>query len=111
MEYTEGYGSPLGEILLASDGEALTGLWFVGQKHFAAGLEETHEERELPVFDEARRWLDLYFAGQRPDFTPPLRPRGTAFQRRVWRELSTIPYGETRSYGALARALSGESGR
>ena len=111
MDFTARYASPLGEILLAADGESLTGLWFAGQKYYAEGLSETHEERELPVFTETRRWLDLYFAGQRPDFLPPLHLRGTAFQRRVWAQLLAIPYGETRSYGDLARRLAEENGR
>ena len=61
MEYTHHYDSPLGGITLASDGEALTGLWFDGQKYFAATLSPEHGEKELPVFALADRWLDLYF--------------------------------------------------
>lgn len=63
MEYTYHYDSPLGGITLASDGEALTGVWFEGQKYFAATLGENHEEKELPVFEQAKRWLDIYFGG------------------------------------------------
>lgn len=111
MDYTARYPSPLGEILLASDGEALTGLWFAGQKYDAAGPDAAHAERALPLFAETRRWLDLYFSGVRPDFKPPLRLRGTDFQRRAWTLLLTIPYGETRSYGGLAHALADELGR
>ena len=99
------YASPLGEICLASDGEALIGLWFAGQAHFGARLRQARENARLPVFDEARRWLDLYFSGCEPDFTPPLRPRGTPFQHRVWESLLRIPYGQTCSYGDLARTL------
>ncbi len=79
MEYTCHYASPLGGITLASDGEALTGLWFDGQKYFADTLDAEHAEKPLPVFDETLRWLDLYFAGEVPDFTPKLSPRGTSF--------------------------------
>ncbi len=111
MDYTARYDSPLGEILLAADGEGLTGLWFAGQKYYADGLSEAREERELPVFTETRRWLDRYFAGQKPDYLPPLHLRGTAFQRRVWALLLAIPYGETRSYGELAQILASETGR
>jgi len=111
MDYTCSYESPLGPITLASDGEALIGLWFGGQKHFAYNLSPAFEEKALPVLDETRRWLDLYFAGQIPDFTPKLAPRGTAFQQRVWEKLRTIPYGKTSTYGELARAMDCASAR
>ena len=111
MDYTVHYASPLGEILLASDGQALTGLWFADQKYYAAGLDTAHTERELPIFGVTMRWLDLYFAGARAAFTPPLYLRGTAFQRSVWTQLLTIPWGETRSYGELARTLAAKTGR
>ena len=99
------YASPLGGITLAGDGEALVGLWFDGQKHFAAGLNGLTENEALPVFAQARRWLDAYFSGEAPDHTPPLRPRGTPFQLAVWRLLTEIPYGQTVTYGALAARL------
>ena len=105
MDYTCHYDSPLGGITLSSDGEALTGLWFDGQKYFAAGLDAEHSEKALPIFDETARWLDLYFAGKAPDFTPKLSPRGTRFQHAVWDELLTIPYGQTVTYGEIAQKL------
>lgn len=111
MEYLCRTLSPLGGVTLASDGEALTGLWFDGQQHFLAGLSEERAEKPLPVFDEALRWLALYFAGCEPDFTPPLRPRGTAFRRAVWDALLTIPYGQTTTYGELAKRLGVASAR
>lgn len=103
--------TPLGEVLLASNGAALTGLWFAGQKYAGAGLSADAREREEPVFAETAKWLALYFAGKRPDFCPPLAPRGSAFRQRVWALLRQIPYGETRSYGELARALGCASPR
>ena len=106
MQYIHHFQSPLGGITAASDGEALTGLWFDGQKYFAAGLGE-HEERELPIFSEVGRWLDAYFDGRDPGFTPQRRPRGTAFRRAVWDLLLTIPYGQTVTYGQLAARLPG----
>ena len=111
MDYICHLPSPLGELLLSSDGEALTGLWFVGQAYYAAGLDPSCEEKVLPVFDEATAWLAAYFAGRLPGPLPPLRPQGTAFQQAVWARLAAIPRGETRSYGDLARLLSEESGR
>lgn len=72
MNAVSTYQSPLGELLLAADEEGLTGMWFQGQKYFAAGLGEETESRGLPVFEEAKRWLDLYFQGKQPDFFPAL---------------------------------------
>ena len=92
-------------MTLASDGEALVGLWFDGQKHFGASLDGAHMEKRLPVFDQADQWLNVYFSGREPDFTPLLRPRGTAFQQAVWRRLLEIPYGRTVTYGEIAAAL------
>ena len=110
MDYTWHYDSPLGGITLASDGEALVGVWFDGQNHFAAGLDPVHEERRLPVFDDACRWLDIYFSGRVPDFTPKLKLRTTAFRRKVWEILLTIPYGATMTYGEIADRLGGSVG-
>lgn len=106
MTYLHHTASPLGGITLSCDGEALTGLWFDGQKHFGAGLPADCEEKILPVFAETERWLEVYFAGKDPDFTPPLAPAGTAFQKAVWDILLTIPYGETISYGEIAARLA-----
>ena len=72
MEYIHHYKSPLGGITMASDGKALTGLWFDGQKYFEANLSEEHEEKRLEIFDITDKWLDIYFSGKEPDFTPPL---------------------------------------
>lgn len=110
MNYIFHYRSPLGPITLASDGTALTGLWFNGQAHFGAGLCPTPEERPLPVFEEAVRWLDSYFRGECPGFTPPLALRGTPFRRAVWEILLTIPYGQTMTYGSIARELARRNG-
>lgn len=102
MDYLHHYASPLGPITLASDGDALTGLWFDGQKHFGSTLSETQEGVSLPVFAQAERWLAIYFSGRDPGFTPPLSLRGTDYQRLIWSLLSEIPYGQTMSYGELA---------
>lgn len=111
MLYTCFYNSPLGGITMASDGTALTGLWFDGQKYFAEGLAETAAAKTLPVFDEAVRWLDIYFGGRRPDFTPPLNlEKGTAFRKEVWDLLLKIPYGQTTTYGKLAAQLAAHNG-
>ena len=110
MQYTSRYASPLGSILLAADDIGLVGLWFEGQKYFANGLEKTHEEKELPLFAKVKRWLDIYFSGQQPQFTVPLHFIGTAFQKEVWALLCTIPYGQTTTYGAIAKQLAAKRG-
>lgn len=110
MQYTATYTSPLGSILLAADDEALTGLWFDGAKYYAAGLEPHSVERESPVLDQTKRWLDIYFSGREPDFTPPIHLTGTPFQMAVWTLLRQIPWGETITYGSLARKLADRQG-
>lgn len=110
MQYISHYASPLGIMLLAADDMGLTGLWFEGQKHFARRLDGAHEERQLPLFDEVKRWLDLYFSGSKPDFTPPLHLTGTAFECEVWAVLCAIPYGETTTYGEIAAQLARQRG-
>lgn len=111
MQYISTYSSPMGEILLACGQEGLTGLWFQGGRYFAAGLDPEHIEQDTPVFEETRRWLDLYFSGGRPDFMPPLCLLGTPFRRLIWELLLEIPYGETTTYGELARRAAARQGR
>ena len=110
MQYTTAYQSPLGEILLAADEIGLTGLWFEGEKFYAEGLDPVNEEKDIPVFDDVKRWLDNYFSGQEPDFIPPLHMFGSDFRQCVWTILREIPYGETTTYGALARRIAAERG-
>lgn len=106
MTYLKSLSSPLGQMLLASDGEAVTGLWFEGQKYFAAGLEpETEERPELPVFGQAAEWMSAYFAGRPLPPLPPLAPKGSPFRQAVWKLLLEIPFGETATYGALAERM------
>ena len=110
MDYCSHILTPLGQALLSSDGEALTGLWFEGQKYCAATLSDCCEERALPVFAEAERWLSVYFSGKVPDFTPPLAPKGTPFRKEIWDILLTIPYGQTITYGRIAAILAARRG-
>ena len=91
---------------MAGSGDMLTGLWFDGQKYFAATLSGRHTEQYLPVFAETERWLDIYFSGKAPDFTPTLDLGGTAFRRAVWEILLTIPYGRTMTYGEIAERMT-----
>ena len=106
MDYTAHYSSPIGDITMASDGNALVGLWLDGQKYFADTLAIEHEERpDLPLFAETRRWLDIFFSGKAPDFTPPLAMRGSDFRKRVWQTLLEIPFGQKMTYGDIALLL------
>ena len=105
--YTWHYESPLGRMTMTGDGNALTGLWFDGQEHFPAVLPP---ERWMPVFEETVRWLDLYFGGDIPDFTPVMDLKGTAFRKTVWEILLTIPYGQTTTYGKIAERIAGKTG-
>ena len=95
MEYTFLYDSPIGPITLTFDGEALTGLRFG----------KTDDDSVNPPPTKVHRWLDLYFSGRQPDFLPPIKLFGTDFQRRVWQALLEIPFGQTISYGKLARRI------
>ena len=110
MQYTSAYQSPVGEILLACDEIGLTGLWFEGEKFYALSLDKEHEEREMPVFAEVKRWLDIYFSGREPDFMPPIHMIGSPFQLSVWEILRQIPYGKTTTYGEIANRLAAKRG-
>ncbi len=104
------YTSPIGGITLASDGEALTGLWFDGQKFFPNKLVDESTEAELPIFTQTCNWLDIYFSGKEPSFTPLISRRTTPFRKAVYDILLTIPYGQTITYGGVARILAERQG-
>lgn len=110
MDFIHHYASPLGGITLVSDGNALTGLWFDGQKYFGGTLNSAHEEKDLPVFQQADQWLDAYFSGREPDFTPPLLLKTTPFRKMIWEILLAIPYGQTMTYGEIARQAAQRMG-
>ena len=101
--------SPLGEIVMAAEDGALTGLWFEGQKHSPVFPPGGSAEEDRPVFALAERWLEAYFAGEVPDFTPAVVLCGTAFQKAVWNALLTVPYGRTATYGDIARMVTGSA--
>ena len=110
-DYRSSYLSPLGEILLSSDGEALTGLWFAGQAFEGSTMSPSAEPADLPVFRQTRRWLEAYFSGGKLPEAPPVRLIGTAYRRPVWALLPSIPYGETLSYRGLAELYEKETGQ
>lgn len=94
--------SPLGSLLLTSNGQALTGLYMGEHKHGPEIGADWICDSAAPPFPEATRQLAAYFSGTRTTFDLPLAPHGTAFQKQVWQELTRIPYGVTLSYGELA---------
>lgn len=110
MDYVYHYQSPLGGITFASNGTELLGLWFDGQKYFADTLSKEYEEKQLPVFEQTVRWLDIYFSGKEPDFTPPLLMKTTPFRKSVWEIMLTIPFGKTMTYGEIADRIAKQKG-
>lgn len=110
MDYVCTVASPVGPLTLASDGQALIGLWLEGQKYFEATLGEAEQCPDLPIFDDARTWLERYFQGSDPGPLPRVNPRGTEFRQRVWHLLAEIPYGELTTYGQLAKRLEQQTG-
>lgn len=110
MIYTYEYNSPLGTITLACDGKYITGLWFNGQRHFGNILPRETEEKDMPLFRDAKRWLDIYFSGREPDFLPPLRYDSTPFRKAVCDIMLTIPYGKTITYGEIAEIIAKQKG-
>lgn len=110
MNFIHDLDSPLGELLLSADDIGLTGIWFQKQKYFANELDTEAREADLPVFEQTKQWLALYFSGKEPDFLPPLHLIGTPFQLEVWDLLLKIPYGATTTYGTLAKKLADAHG-
>lgn len=102
--YSTDYSSPLGEMLIASDGEAISGVWFYGQRHFPSS--DFIENDDLAIFSNAKQWLDDYFDGLNPEIDFELKPDGTEFRLKVWNVLREIPYGETLTYGEIASRIS-----
>ncbi len=100
--------SPMGNITLASDGDNLVGLWIEGQKyHGDSILEEVLQKDDIPVFETTRKWLNRYFAGERPIISElPLYPIGGAYRQEVWKILCEIPYGEVITYGDIAKKMA-----
>jgi len=94
--------SPLGEIVLASNGDALSGAWFDGQRYQPQIGPAWQRRPDLPLLRRAAAELAEYFAGERIAFDVPLAPVGTPFQRDVWRAIASVPYGATIAYRELA---------
>lgn len=110
MLYYKKVASPLGEITLRSDGEALTGLWFADDKHYGAKDIDGEVLADLDVFMQAEAWLAEYFAGREPKVSVPLKLQGSEFQMQVWRLLQDIPYGRLVTYGDIAKKIAAQKG-
>ncbi|MDR2021570.1 MAG: methylated-DNA--[protein]-cysteine S-methyltransferase [Treponema sp.] len=109
MEYVYKIKSPVGMLTVSSDGKNVSGLWIEGQKYFAKTLGKDVLEQNLPIFEDVKKWLGIYFSGKEPDFMPPLMPEGSPFQKSIWNILRKIPYGQITSYGAIAKQLELEN--
>lgn len=100
------YPSPLSDITIAADGEFLIGLRFIKQRCFGNVLPKDVVSKETPVLKETKRWLDIYFSGREPDFTPPLKYGATPFRKAVCDIMLAIPYGKTMTYGEIADIIA-----
>lgn len=105
MQQISYYQSPLGKMLIAADDIGICGIWFENQKFYAAKLNQDYIELENEDIIQAKKWLDIYFSGKQPDFTPKLHLVGTNFQLDVWNILLKIPYGKTTTYGNISQEL------
>ena len=106
MEYLHHYDSPLGTLILSSDGFAITGSWFEDQKYVPEHIKKQTTESHLPVFDQAIEWLTLYFSGNEPTFLPPLSFQTTPFRKSVLEILRKIPYGQTTTYWEISNQIA-----
>ncbi|MDR1897839.1 MAG: methylated-DNA--[protein]-cysteine S-methyltransferase [Prevotellaceae bacterium] len=107
MIFINRYESPLGLLTLVSDGgEALSGLLFERQRYFRCTISSRTNDTQLPVFNKTKEWLDCYFGGNEPDFTPALGLFGREYQLEVWKLLQQIPYGQIITYEKLAATTS-----
>lgn len=105
MYFSTNYASPIGEMLIVSDGDAICGVLFFGQKHFPK-FENLIEDDDLAIFRKVRKWFDDYFNGFNPKIDFKLKPEGSEFRLKVWKVLSEIPYGKTLTYGEIASQIS-----
>ena len=113
MKYKSFYKTPEGfsDMVMISDGEALTNLYFEGSRD-EKKADEFSEERELEIFRETKKWLDIYFGGNVPDFTPKYKIENlTPFRKEVSDMMIKIPYGKTVTYGFIAKEIAKKQGK
>lgn len=107
MFFSTNYESPIGEMVIVSDGEAICGAWFYGQKYFQSTVVgKTIQDDDLSIFKQAKKWFEDYFNGKNPQINFQLKPEGSKFRQKVWKILSEIPYGESLTYGEIASKIS-----
>ncbi|WP_291636359.1 methylated-DNA--[protein]-cysteine S-methyltransferase [Clostridium sp.] len=111
MIYTCTIETPLGLLLAAVEEDALIGLWFTSQKHYPKNMETWIGKPDHRLFTELKNWLEKYFKGEECEIKFPMAPKGTGFQKIVWKFLLEIPYGQTTTYGAIAKKVAAEMGR
>lgn len=100
--------TPLGTMVAAAEAGKLRGVWFTTQKHFPKDYTQWEVKEDYPVFHQLKKWLSAYFEGKKVEADLPLDPLGTAFQKMVWKYLLQIPYGETTTYGEIAKMVAME---
>lgn len=110
MTYICHYHSPLGGITISSNSKEITGLWFEEQEYSGRKLPKVLEENALPIFDEAKKWLNTYFSGKTPDFIPPIKMDATPFCKFVLKIVQAIPFGQTMTYGEIANHIAKQRG-
>ena len=112
MIYMAKFTSPVGDIHLAERDGGLIGLWIEGQKYFFGTVKDEIEEKETPLLAKAKDWLGRYFAGEKPAISElTLHPIGGDFRQEVWKILREIPYGETTTYGEIAKQIAVRMGK
>ena len=112
MHYLSHYESPLGTMTMAGDGDHLTGLLFDGQKYDRSTItDDAVVQPDLPVFTQTVQWLDAYFEGADPGFTPPIRIEGSDFRKMVTSIMLSIPFGTTSTYARIAAEVARRTGR
>ena len=107
MKYINYYNSPLGKIFMRGDYFGLTDIWFDGQKYYRDNLDFYGVKKNMLIFEEGKRWFDIYFSGKVPNFIPKINLIGSVFFLSVWEILCEIPYGEIITYGDIARKIKG----
>ncbi len=110
MSFINRYNSPLGEMIMLSDGQNLTNLHFVGDKFYPDALAQQAQSADLPVFEKSAKWLDIYFSGRDPGALPPISLQGSPFRQQIWQLLLQIPYGSLTAYKDLAQKIAAQRG-
>lgn len=100
------YNADFTALKMESDGDFLTRLSFTDKNQIPP-----NKNVDIPVFDDVKKWLNIYFSGKAPDFTPAIKLTGTDFQMKVWARLTEIPFGKTVTYGELAKEIAAKTGK